>query len=93
MLHFCLEPLRLQLERELEAHVAEEQKSLDEQEQAKLEEEEEERKQKESGPAAVFRPCWCLVPKGVCFLRKECDRLYFNVFHPSNRDFRTAIVA
>lgn len=51
----CLEPLRLQLERELEAHVAEEQKSLDEQEQAKLEEEEEERKQKESGPAAVFQ--------------------------------------
>ena len=51
----CLEPPRLQLERELEAHVAEEQKSQEEQEQAKLEEEEEERKQKESGPAAVFQ--------------------------------------
>ena len=68
----CLEPFRLQLERELEAHVAEEQK---EQEQAKLEEEEEERKQKESGPAAVFQTllAFTVVAKGL----KGCHCLCF----------------
>ena len=48
---FCL---RLQLQRELEAHVVEEQNRLEQQEQARLEEEEEERKQKDA-----WRRAWC----------------------------------